>query len=208
MDNSAFHADASFLTGERILLRAFEESDIPLVHKWANDPETRALTSEVFPSSLKSTTEYFERLRTDPYRVWFTVALKESGRPIGQVGILRIYHPWRTADLTMIIGETELQGKGYGREAMELALDYAFGALGLHRIAIAVVGFNARAIAFYEKLGFKREGVQRDGYFHGHGWHDFVMMSLLEHEFRAARGIAEPGTAAKQEKRIVSHDVV
>ncbi len=189
------HADARFLTGERIYLRPFEASDIPLVRRWANDPETRAQTSEVFPSSLKSTEEYFERLRTDPYRVWFTVALKESGRPIGQVGILRIYHPWRTADLTMIIGETELQGKGYGREAMELALDYAFGALGLHRIAIAVVGFNERAIRFYEKLGFRREGVQRDGYFHGHRWHDFVMMSLLEHEFRAARGIAAPGGA-------------
>ena len=196
MDEPTPHADARFLIGERIYLRPFEESDIPFVHRWANDPETRALTSEVFPSSLRSTAEYFERLRTDAYRVWFTIALRESGRPIGQVGILRIYHPWRTADLTMIIGETELQGKGYGREAMELALDYAFGALGLHRIAIAVVGFNTRALAFYEKLGFKREGVQRDGYFHGHRWHDFIMMSLLEHEFRAARGIAEPAGAA------------
>lgn len=186
------HDDGRFLVGKRVYLRPFEESDLPLVRRWTNDPEVRGLTSEVFPASLKSTAEYFERLRTDPYRVWFTLALKESDRPIGQVGILRIYHPWRTADLTMIVGERDAQGKGYGREAMELALDYAFGSLGLHRIAIAVVGFNERAIGFYEKLGFRREGVQRDGYYYGHRWHDFIMMSLLEHEFRAARGIAEP----------------
>ncbi len=28
------------------------------------------------------------------------------------------------------------------------------------------------------------EGVQRDGYFYDHAYHDFVMLSILEEEFR------------------------
>jgi RimJ/RimL family protein N-acetyltransferase len=54
----------------------------------------------------------------------------------------------------------------------------------MHRVSLGVVGFNERALRFYEKAGFKRGGIQRDGYFHDHRYHDFVMMSILEDEFR------------------------
>jgi hypothetical protein len=30
--------------------------------------------------------------------------------------------------------------------------------------------------------------VQRDGYYHGHQYSDFVMMSILEDEYRALHG--------------------
>jgi RimJ/RimL family protein N-acetyltransferase len=92
---------------------------------------------------------------------------------------------WRTTDLSIILGEPDSWGRGYGTEAITLLMDYAFGALNAHRIAIGVVGFNARALRFYEKVGFRREGIQRDGYYYNHSYHDFVMMSILEHEFRA-----------------------
>ncbi len=45
---------------------------------------------------------------------------------------------------------------------MELLLNYPFGYLNFHRIAIGVVGSNERTLKFYEKVGFKREGIQRD----------------------------------------------
>jgi diamine N-acetyltransferase len=51
-------------------------------------------------------------------------------------------------------------------------------------VAVGVVGFNERAIRFYEKVGFREEGRQRDGYYCDHAYHDFVMMSILEDEFR------------------------
>ena len=47
------------------------------------------------------------------------------------------------------------------------------------------MGFNEEVLGFYEKVGFKREGVQRDGYYYDHQYDDFVMMSILEDEFRA-----------------------
>lgn len=66
-------------------------------------------------------------------------------------------------------------------------MDYAFGYLNMHRVAIGVVGSNQRALRFYEKVGFRAEGVQRDGYYYDHAYHDFVMMSILDDEFRAWR---------------------
>ena len=111
--------------------------------------------------------------------------LREGDRVIGEAGLLRIFPPWRTTDLTLIIGEQDAWGRGYGTEAITLLLDYAFGCLNIHRVAVGVVGFNQRALRFYESVGFRREGIQRDGYYYDHQYHDFVMMSLLADEFRA-----------------------
>jgi RimJ/RimL family protein N-acetyltransferase len=173
-----------FLIGEHVYLRPLEKEDLPLIRKWVNDPEIRALTGEVTPTSQASAEEWFERVRADRDRVWFIVALKENDRPIGEAGLLRMFPAWRTTDLSIIIGEKDAWDKGYGSEAIRLLLDYAFGALNFHRVAVGVVGFNERAIRFYAKAGFKKEGIQRDGYYHNHAYHDFVMMSILEGEFR------------------------
>ncbi len=184
-DTTKPEPNTPFLCGERVYLRPVEKEDIPLLRVWMNDPEMRRLTGEVMPVSQSGADQFLERIKNDENRVWFSVVLRENEHLIGETGLLRIFYPWRTADLTIIIGDKFCWGKGYGRETILLLLNYAFGALGLHRIAIGVVGFNERALRFYEKIGFKREGIQRDGYFNNHCFSDFVMMSILEDEFRA-----------------------
>jgi RimJ/RimL family protein N-acetyltransferase len=174
-----------FLVGERLYLRPIERRDLHLVRKWANDPEIRRLTGEVSPMSEAGADEFLERVRADKNRVWFVIVLKEGDRVIGEAGLLRMFRAWRTTDLSIIIGEKDAWDRGYGTEAIQLLLDHAFGALNFHRVAIGVVGFNKDALRFYEKIGFRKEGVQRDGYYCDHAYHDFVMMSILEDEFRA-----------------------
>jgi len=173
----------AFLMGERVYLRPVEKDDLKWIRKWANDSEIRRLTGEVNPMTQAGAEEYFEKLNHDPDRVWFMIVLKENGKPIGETGLLRMFYAWRTTDLSIILGEKDTWSHGYGTEAIKLMLDYAFGYLNFHRIAIGVVGFNESALRFYEKVGFKREGIQRDGYFYNRQYHDFVMMSLLDTEF-------------------------
>jgi diamine N-acetyltransferase len=173
-----------FLTGDRVYLRSLDREDLPALRRWANDPEIRGITGETTPMSQAGAEAYYEKINADRDRVWFIVALKESDRPIGECGLLRMFPAWRTTDLSIILGEKDAWGKGYGTEAIRLLLDYAFGALNFHRVAIGVVGFNQPALRFYEKIGFKREGIQRDGYYFNHRYSDFVMMSILEDEFR------------------------
>lgn len=176
--------DTPFLNGARVFLRPLEREDLPTLLRWINDPETRMLTGETTPMSRAGGEAYFERIQKDESRVWLVVVERETGNVIGEAGLLRIFHPWRTADLTMIVGEPSARGKGYGREAILLLMEYAFGALALHRLSIGVVGFNEKALRFYESVGFRREGIQRDGYFYNHKFCDFVMMSILEDEYR------------------------
>ncbi|MBU2439364.1 GNAT family N-acetyltransferase [bacterium] len=125
---------------------------------------------------------------TRPDPIILVIVIKENDRLIGEAGLLRMFHAWRTTDISIIIGEKDAWGKGYGTEAILLLIDYAFRRLNFHRVAIGVVGFNEKAIRFWEKVGFKKEGIQRDGYSYNHKYYDFVMMSILEDEFRELHG--------------------
>jgi len=154
----------------------------------ANDPELRGLTGGIRPMSRCEAEAWLDRVRADANRLWFAVVLHEGDRVIGEAGLLRICHEWRTADMSMILADQEHWGKGLGSEAANLLIEHAFDAMGLHRLAVGVVGFNARALRFWESLGFRREGVQRDGYYHGGRFHDFVMMSLLAGDLTETRG--------------------
>ena len=177
-----------FLIGKRVYLRALEKEDLIYIRKWSNDHEIRKLTGEVVSMSQADADKFLERVYSDNTREWFVIVVKENDRVIGETGLLRMFPAWRTTDISIIIGEKEAWGKGYGTEAILLLLDYAFRCLNFHRVAIGVVGFNEKAIRFWEKVGFKKEGIQRDGYYYNHKYYDFVMMSILENEFRELHG--------------------
>lgn len=188
-------ASPYFLIGPTVALRPVEPADLPSIRVWLNDPELRALIGETRPLSYAAAEAYVDKLQRDPTRVWFMVVERATGRAIGECGLLRMMPDWRTTDLSIILGEADSRGRGAGTEAINLLMDYAFGALNFHRIAIGVVGFNSRALRFYERVGFRREGIQRDGYYYQHRYHDFVMMSILEEEWRELQGRVGANTA-------------
>ena len=172
------------LTGKRVYLRPFCIDDLPYVQKWSNDAELRKLIGEVSSMSDAETKKWYEDLLADKDRMWFAIVLKKGDRVIGEAGLLRMFRPWRNTDMTIIIGEKDAWGKGYGTETGRLLLDYAFKQLGFHRISVGVVGFNKRALRFWESLGFKKEGVERDEYYYDNEYSDGIMMSILEDEFK------------------------
>ena len=175
------------LTGKRVYLRPLAKEDSVYLRKWSDDAEIRGLIGEVTSMSQADCEKFLEEVCADNSREWFVVVIKKNDRVIGEAGLLRMFPAWRTTDVSVIIGEKEEWGKGYGTEAILLLLDYAFRHLDFHRVAIGVVGFNERALHFWEKVGFRREGIQRDGYYYDDKYYDFVTMSILEDEFRELR---------------------
>jgi RimJ/RimL family protein N-acetyltransferase len=162
--------------------------DLVYLQRWSQDADIRALIGEAASMSEADSGKFLEKVRADTERAWFMVVVKENDQVIGEAGLLRMDRAWRTTDVSVVIWEREEWGKGYGHDAILLLLDYAFRHLNFHRVAIGVVSFNERALRFWEKVGFRKEGVQRDGYYYGGKYHDFIMMSILEDEFRGLHG--------------------
>ena len=115
--------------------------------------------------------------------------------PIGTMHLTKIpenqaHH--RRADIGISI-LAPYRGQGYGTEAIKWILGWGFWYAALHRISIGCFSFNDGARRLYERLGFVTEGRQREALWYAGGWHDFVDMGMLEHEWREKYGKGEEG---------------
>lgn len=80
------------------------------------------------------------------------------------------------AELGMSVSP-EYRGKKVGFELMEGAKDWA-RAFGVEKLCLNVVPNNARAIRFYEKVGFELEGRRARHAKLSYGYEDLLEMSL------------------------------
>ncbi|MDA5107587.1 GNAT family N-acetyltransferase [Brevibacillus thermoruber] len=178
-------APVRFLEGERVYLRPIGLDDTDLYFRTLFHPEVRRLTGTQKSFTREQIYRYIEGKTQDPSSLLLLIALRETDEVIGDIALQNIDGMNRNANIRIAISSQEHQGRGLGTEAMRLLLDYGFGILNLHRIELNVFSYNARAIRAYEKLGFQREGVQREALYYNHQYHDSIIMSILEHEYRA-----------------------
>lgn len=76
-------------------------------------------------------------------------------------------------------------GEGLGREAVIGILGFAFETLGLHRVEATYRPANTRSASVLTKLGFQQEGLLREHVYAAGAWHDSLISSILEHEWRS-----------------------
>ncbi|MGD9806228.1 MAG: GNAT family N-acetyltransferase [Hyphomicrobiaceae bacterium] len=107
----------------------------------------------------------------------------DAGRFIGHIRFHNLIQGDKRASLAIGIDDPAYLGKGYGTEAIMLALAFGFEK-GFHRVSLRVLASNARAIACYRKCGFVEEGRERETVLVGGVWQDDVIMGLLDREFR------------------------
>jgi RimJ/RimL family protein N-acetyltransferase len=190
MQNHSTHV--RFLEGNKVYLRPISLEDTDLYFRMLFDREARRLTGTQNSFTREQISRYIEGKSQDSSSLLLLIALKETDEVIGDIALQSIDSYNRNANIRIAINEPRHQGKGFGSEALLLLLDYGFGIVNLHRIELNVFSYNERAIHTYEKLGFKREGVQRDALYYNHEYHDSILMSILEDEYRAKYGKKTP----------------
>jgi len=169
------------IIGCKVILRAIRKEDAEFFVRWYNTPEVMFECGFHEPITLDAELTRIARSE-DIDKDWYAIT-DLSGRIIGETGFLRLWRHWHCTDMSMIIPNPEDQGKGYGSEAGRLMIDRAFYYYGLNRISIGVVGLNIQAVGYWERLGFKKEGIQEQGYFYNGVYSDFIMMRLLKSEY-------------------------
>lgn len=173
-----------------------------LVHLAAVDPEE---VSKNF-AAWNRDSEYKRLLDTDPPRLhsakavkewmekelekysdtmyWFTIRSAADNQLLGDINLDVLGWNARDAFVGLGIGPRDFWGRGYGTEAMQLALRFAFTELNLHRVTLTVFEYNPRAIRSYEKAGFRLEGRQRGAILReGRRW-DVLYMGVLREDWR------------------------
>ena len=90
--------------------------------------------------------------------VSLVIRLREDGRLAGVFNISEIVRRAFQSAYIGYGGVAGLEGQGYMTEGMRLAVDYAFGELGLHRLEANIQPGNTASIALVRRCGFVREG--------------------------------------------------
>ena len=88
----------------------------------------------------------------------------------------------RIAQLRGLAVHPDFRGHKVADNAARLLQRYLFHELGLHRLEMEIYGFNERAMAHAERIGFVREGVRRRAYWRNGQWVDGVLFGLLAEE--------------------------
>jgi [ribosomal protein S5]-alanine N-acetyltransferase len=181
------------LRGERVIVRAWRESDVDDWLRYPVDPEEEdgygSAWRRAWDGRRYRTREQLAVGRRPPDPHAYTWAVEYDGRCIGSTG-LHADPDQHGATYTVGLFAAGLRGRGLGREVTWLVLSWAFEVLGAHRIQLEVLAGNRRAINCYLACGFRREGLRREAELYPDGWKDIIMMGVLRSEYAAQAKMA------------------
>jgi RimJ/RimL family protein N-acetyltransferase len=180
--------NTKLFSGALVRLAVFDvEKDAECMARWNRNSEYQQLLDSG-PSNLwtvQQIREWIEKNYNDLYA--FSIHTLADDRIIGNVDLNGIQWTAGDAWVGIGIGEPELWGKGYGREAMQLILRFGFEQLNLKRISLTVFEYNQRAYHSYLKLGFREEGRLRQWMQRGGERYDMIYMGILREEWESAK---------------------
>lgn len=173
---------AVFLRGDRVTLRTVEHEDVEFVHEYKNKPAVHRSYLWPYPENRDDVETYL--FDGDDDGDVSLLACVEDGdqEPVGEVG-LSVDDRTREGEIGLWMAPPYC-GEGYGTEASELLVEYAFDERNLHRVSAGVLETNDASRRIWEKLGFEHEGTQRESEFMDGAYRDTYTYGVLESEWR------------------------
>jgi len=178
--------EANVLRGKRLILRAIERGDIGRLHELDQAVDlVLAGDGHWRPTPLAARERRFDQRLDDPDKSWFVI--EADGKVIGDIELHSRDRRSGVAALGVAIYDREYLGRGYGREAIGLLLDWAFRMQNFRRVWLKTSSANQRALRCYRALGFVEEGRMREQLFFDGRYIDSIYMGLLRREWQAVR---------------------
>lgn len=171
---------------DRMELVPFTEEYLSLYHKWRNNSHIMQFDQPgcLYPVSYQEIKSWFDKIKSSTCSYSFLIKVKDEEKIIGICALIGIDNKNRNCELSIVIGEKDYWGKGYGKETMRILMKLAFDEFNMHRIYLQVMSFNENAIKLYENLGFLKEGVLKESIFRKGKYHDVLIFGILESQFR------------------------
>ncbi len=167
------------LKGPRIYLRHMTKEDIDLIVNWRNQKDVRDyfIYQETF--TREGQIKWIEEQIKPGHVVQFIVCENDTNRPIGCTYLRDIDHTHKKAEYGVFIGETEMRGKGLGKEMLQLTVQYAFQTLGLHKVFARALADNQASIQCFLSGGFEKEAYLKEDVCINGKYRDVVLLAIL-----------------------------
>lgn len=168
------------LTGERVVLRGIERTDLPALWAQFNDIEVehRASDQRPVPTSLAEMEARFDARAAEPQNDRVRFEIGADGEVIGECMLWGIDDYSKLAQLGVSL-RRDRRGQGFGQDAVGTLVRYAFEYLDLRKVCLQVLADDDRAVGAYRKAGFVEEGRLREQTWHRGRHRDVLPMAVF-----------------------------
>lgn len=171
-------------TGRLVRLAAMQPAaDAPALARWRLDTEYFRLSDDAPAYPQLAAQAEKDQAERPPNLYDFAIRTLDTDQLIGGCGVWVMNWASREGWVGIGVGERAFWGRGYGTEAMQLLLRYAFTQLNLARVSLMVYAYNLRALKSYLRCGFVEEGRVRHDCRRNGEYFDAVSMGILRDEW-------------------------
>lgn len=174
------------------LLRKIEDDEVELMRTWRNAPKVRANMYSRHEIGVEEHRRWWNGIQASPLHAYFMYEI--GGVPTGIVAFTGIDRVNENSSWAFYAAPEAPQGTGTCMEF--LALEHAFGPLGLHKLQCEVLAFNTPVIKLHQKFGFKVEGIFREQHRVDEAFVDIYRLGMLKSEWAELRSPMETKIAA------------
>jgi ribosomal-protein-alanine N-acetyltransferase len=173
------------MKGTKVTLRDLRLSDAPsLLAMLATEEVAR------FISPPPTTVEGFERFIAWTHReraagryACFAVVVDGTDTAVGLFQIRQLEPGWGTAEWGFALG-SPYWGTGVFLDGARLVVDFAFEAIGVHRLEARAAVQNGRGNGALRKVGAVQEGVLRKSFLRNGEYLDQVLWTIVDEDWR------------------------
>ncbi|MCK0125518.1 GNAT family N-acetyltransferase [Gelidibacter sp. F2691] len=169
------------LKGQHIYLRALEPEDLNYIHAIENDEHLWELSNTQTPYSRYVLKQYLENSHRDIYEVkqLRLVISNYQHQAIGLIDLFDFDFKNSHAGVGILIQETQNRQQGYGKEALQLLINYSFNQLNLHQLYCNITEGNQASLNLFLNQGFEIVGVKKDWLFTNNIYKNEYLLQLI-----------------------------
>lgn len=148
------------LETDRLILRKMNGKDYKDIREMLSDPDVMYAWEHTFATKNEVKAWIIRQLRRYEKDLvgYYAAADKESGRVVGQIGLMwNDIQGKRRLEVGYILKKA-YWGMGYATEGAQACLSYGFSLFGINKIYATIRPENHSSIAVAERLGMKQEG--------------------------------------------------
>ena len=157
------------LKGKHIYLRALEPEDLDFVYQIENEMSFWTLSDTQAPYSRFLIKQYLENAKQDIFEAkQLRLAICTiDGNTIGLIDVFDVNIKNKRAGIGIVIKDDANRNQGYGREALQLLIDYCFEVLHLHQVYANISEDNQASLSLFQTNGFEKVGLKKDWSYDG-----------------------------------------
>ncbi|NMC36101.1 UDP-4-amino-4,6-dideoxy-N-acetyl-beta-L-altrosamine N-acetyltransferase [Candidatus Beckwithbacteria bacterium] len=163
---------------EQLELKSFvvlTKNEKQLVYQWRNNQKISKWMINQNKFSYTEHLRFIKKLAKDNNNFHWLVQNKIDKEYLGVCNLVNIDKKHKHCYLGIYVNPS-LQNKGYGTDILKVLKHIAYNLLNIHTIKLEVFEHNSRAINFYKKNGFKKEGLLKDYILINNKWHNLLLM--------------------------------